>query len=137
MKKKIVILGSTGSIGNSTLKSILKDKSFNVKALSSNSNVKKLLKQAVKYKVKDAIIEKKIIYQKYKKEFKKKNINLHLSLKCLNKIIKKKVDFCVNAITGIDGLYPTLKIIKYAKTIAIANKESLICGWGLINKELI
>ena len=72
MKKKIVILGSTGSIGNSTLKSILKDKSFNVKALSSNSNVKKLLKQAVKYKVKDAIIENKIIYEKYKKEFKKK-----------------------------------------------------------------
>ena len=47
LKKKIAILGSTGSIGNSTLKSILKDKSFNVKALSSNPNVKKLLKQAV------------------------------------------------------------------------------------------
>ena len=72
MKKKIVILGSTGSIGNSTLKSILKDKSFNVKALSTNSNVKELLKQAIKYKVKDAIIENRIIYEKYKKQFKKK-----------------------------------------------------------------
>ena len=136
MKKKIVILGSTGSIGNSTLKSILKDKSFNVKALSTNSNVKELLKQAIKYKVKDAIIENRIIYEKYKKQFKKKNINLHLSLKCLDKIIKKKVDFCVNAITGIDGLYPSLTMIPLSKNFLIANKESIICGWDLISDKL-
>ena len=36
----------------------------------------------------------------------------------------------------LDGLYPTLKIIKYTKKIAIANKESIICGWNLIKKEL-
>ena len=41
----------------------------------------------------------------------------------------------MSAISGIDGLYPTLKIIKKQKT-AIANKESIICGWNLINKEL-
>ena len=42
----------------------------------------------------------------------------------------------MNAISGIDGLDPTLKIIKFTKKIAIANKESIICGWNLINKEL-
>jgi 1-deoxy-D-xylulose-5-phosphate reductoisomerase len=42
----------------------------------------------------------------------------------------------MSSITGINGLEPTLKIIKYSKRIAIANKESIICGWNLINKEL-
>ena len=40
------------------------------------------------------------------------------------------------AITGLEGLKPTLKIVKHTKTIAIANKESIICGWCLINKQL-
>ena len=40
------------------------------------------------------------------------------------------------AISGLDGLKSTLDMIKFSKTIAIANKESLICGWNLINKEL-
>ena len=42
----------------------------------------------------------------------------------------------MSSITGIEGLKPTLDIIKYSKKIAIANKESIICGWGLIDKEL-
>ena len=43
----------------------------------------------------------------------------------------------MSSITGLDGLNPTLKIIKFTKTIAIANKESIICGWNLIHKELV
>ena len=43
----------------------------------------------------------------------------------------------MSAITGLDGLEPTLKLIRFSKKIAIANKESLICGWNLINKELL
>ena len=42
----------------------------------------------------------------------------------------------MSSITGIDGLEPTIKIIKFTKKIAIANKESIICGWNLIKKEL-
>ena len=42
----------------------------------------------------------------------------------------------MSAITGVEGLYPTIKIIKHTKKIAIANKESIICGWSLIKKEL-
>ena len=42
----------------------------------------------------------------------------------------------MSSIMGINGLEPTLQIIKYSKKIAIANKESIICGWNLINKEL-
>ena len=42
----------------------------------------------------------------------------------------------MNAVSGLDGLKPTLNIIKFTKQIAIANKESIICGWSLINKRI-
>ena len=48
----------------------------------------------------------------------------------------KKIDYVMSAIVGLDGLLPTFKIIKFTKKIAIANKESIICGWNLIAKEL-
>ena len=63
-----------------------------------------------------------------------KKINLHLGIKNINKILKK-ITFCVNSITGIDGLEPTIKIIPFTKFILIANKEFIICGWNLISKN--
>ena len=56
----------------------------------------------------------------------------------LNKIFNtnNKIDYSMCAISGFDGLKPTLDIIKFTKTIAIANKESIICGWNLIKKDL-
>ena len=59
-----------------------------------------------------------------------------MGINAVTKIIKKKVNYCVNSISGIDGLYPTLKIIPFTKNILIANKESIICGWDLIQKNL-
>mgnify|MGYP001382158721 CR=1 FL=1 len=135
MIKTIIILGSTGSIGSTTLASIYK-KNFKVKLLSSKSNIKKLYNQAIRFNVKDVIIEDSRKYNLYKKKFNKKKIRLHLGLKNINNKIYKKVDFCVNAISGIDGLFPTLKIIPYTKFLLIANKESIICGWELILKNL-
>ena len=51
-------------------------------------------------------------------------------------LIKKKLDYTMSAISGLDGLKPTISIIKSTKNIAIANKESIICGWNLIDNEL-
>ena len=51
-------------------------------------------------------------------------------------MIKGKVDYAMSAVSGLDGLSPTLQIIKKTKSIAIANKESIICGWNLIKKQL-
>ena len=136
MIKTIAILGSTGSIGTSVLKSIKNNKNFKVNLLSTNNNAKKALVQAIKYKVKDVIIEDKKKYYDYKNNFSKKKINLHLGLKNINNILKKKITFCVNSITGIYGLEPTIKIIPLTKYILIANKESIICGWDLIKKKL-
>ena len=52
------------------------------------------------------------------------------------KIFKKKIDYAMSSISGIEGLKPTIEIIKYTKNIAIANKEAIICGWDLIRNEL-
>ena len=136
MIKKIVILGSTGSIGTSTLKSISKNKNFKVLLITANKNIKKLLDQSIKYNVKYAIIEDHGKYIKYKKKFKKNNIILYNGFKKINSIIKGKVSFSINAISGINGLEPTLKIIPLTEKILIANKESIICAWEIILKKL-
>ncbi len=136
MKKNIIILGSTGSIGKTSLSAINNNKNYKVCLLSTRSNVKKLYKQALQYDVKKVIIEDKINFNRYKNNFKKKKINVYLGHDNLNKIFKKKIDFCINSISGIEGLFPTLKIIPFTKNILIANKESIICGWDLIQKNL-
>ena len=90
MIKNIIILGSTGSIGTSTLSIIKRDKNFRIKLLSAKKNIKKLLIQAIEFKVKNVIIEDKIAYENYLNIFKKKKINLFLGLKNIKKIVKKK-----------------------------------------------
>ena len=136
--KKIVIFGSTGSIGTSLLKIIKKDKkNLNIELLSANKNYKKLIKQAIYFNVKNLIIADQNSFLKAKKIIKNRNINVYNNFLSFNKIFKnKKIDYTMSAITGLQGLKPTLDIIKFTKTIAIANKESIICGWSLIKKNL-
>ncbi len=137
MKNKIAILGSTGSIGRTTLNIIKKNKkNFEIKLLSTNKNINRIFKQAKEFKVRNVIITNNAKFLLWKKNFSKNKINVFNDFRNLNKILKNKLDYSINAISGIDGLDPTLKIIKYTKKIAIANKESIICGWNLIHKEL-
>ena len=137
MKKKIAILGSTGSIGENTLKIIRNDKkNFDVVLLSTNKNINKVLNQAKEFKVNNIIITDLISYQKAKSKIKNSKIKIFNNFDIFNKIFKKKVDLIMSSITGLDGLEPTLKSIKHTKNILIANKESIICGWSLIKKEL-
>ncbi len=134
---KVVILGSTGSIGSSSLKSIYKKKNYKIVLLTANKNINKLLKQCVIYNVKNAVIEDENKFKKFRPIFKKKKINLYLNLrKNINKILKYKVSYCINSISGIEGLEPTLKSIPLTRKILIANKESLICAWNIISKVL-
>jgi len=138
MKKKIALLGSTGSIGKSFLNILKKDaNNCEILLLSVNSNIKELLKQLKIFTVKNIIVTNKKSYLKIKKKLKNKKINIYNNYDLLNKIFKKqKADYILNAISGLEGLNPTLKTIKFTKNIAIANKESIICGWTLIQKEL-
>jgi 1-deoxy-D-xylulose-5-phosphate reductoisomerase len=138
MKKKIVLLGSTGSIGKSFLNILKKDaNNCEILLLSVNSNIKELLKQLKIFAVKNIIVTNRKSYLEIKKKLKNKKINIYNNYDLLNKIFKKqKADYILNAISGLEGLDPTLKTIKFTKNIAIANKESIICGWTLIQKEL-
>ena len=137
MKKKIVILGSTGTIGRALLKIINKDRNnFKINLLTADKNYKLLLKQANDFNVKNLIITNKKRFNLLKKESTCKNFNIFNDFNSFYKIFKSKVDYTMSSITGINGLEPTLNIIKYTKNIAIANKESIICGWELLNKEL-
>ena len=135
MKKKIIILGSTGSIGKTVLKNI-NNQNFKIILLSTNKSVKKLFKQAILYKVKNVIIEDEQRFKNNKYLFYKNNINAYHGLKNIKKIVKVKSDYCVNSISGINGLKPTLDVIPLTKNILIANKESIICGWNLIKIKL-
>ena len=136
MKKKIAILGSTGSIGKTTINIIKKNKkNFNVILLTTNKNIKEIISQAKAINAKNILITSRSHYLKAKK-IKIKNIKIYNDINNLEKIVKKKLDYCMCAITGLAGLKPTLNCIKLTKKIAIANKESIICAWNLINKEL-
>ena len=136
--KKIIILGSTGTIGVSTLDIIKKDKkNFNVELISANKNYKKLIKQAKFFSVNNLVITDHNSFLKAKKIIKNKKIKIYNDFKSLKKIFKnKKIDYTMSAITGLQGLEPTLDVIKFTKTIAIANKESIICAWPLIKEKL-
>jgi len=137
MKKNISILGSTGSIGLSTLKIIDKRKSyFKINILSANKNYNLICSQIKKYKPKVFVINDEKIFNKVKVKL-KNNKTLILN-KFSNKIKSfKKSDICVIAIPGIAGLEPTIKLTKLSKKMLIANKESVICGWNLIKKVAI
>jgi 1-deoxy-D-xylulose-5-phosphate reductoisomerase len=138
MKKKIAILGSTGSIGKILLNVIKKnEKLFKIILLTANKDYKTLYTQAKKYNVKNLIITNDNSYKILKKKCKKTNINVYNDYNNFNKIFKKKIDYTMNSIVGFAGLKPTLEVIKFTKKIAIANKESIICGWNLIKKKSI
>ena len=136
MKKKIAILGSTGSIGK-TLIEIIREKknNFNIILLTADKNYKEILKQAKNFNVPNLIITDEKSFNVLKKK-KLGKINIFNNYNSFNKIFKNKIDYVMSAISGFDGLEPTLKIIRHTKKIAIANKEAIICGWHLIKKDL-
>ena len=136
MKKKIAILGSTGSIGKTLIEIIKKDKNkFNVFLLTADKNYNELFKQAKILNAKNLIITDKKSFNELKKK-KLGKIRIFNNYNAFNYIFKKKIDYVMSSITGIHGLEPTVNIVKYTKKIAIANKEAIICGWHLIKKNL-
>ena len=131
MKKKISILGSTGSIGETSLKIILKEKKlFKINTLVANSNFKKILKQIKTFKPKYYVVADKKVYRRLNISYKFK----HTKIVSNYDKIKEKNDFTIVAIPGLASLKPTIQFIKSSKKILLANKEAIICGWNLIKK---
>ena len=135
MKMKIAILGSTGSIGKSTLDVIRKDKNFfEVVFLSANNNYKKLIQQAKEFNVKNILIKNQIFHERTERSLKNSKTKVYSGDISITNIISKKLDYTMAAIVGVAGLQPTIDAIKISKTVALANKESIICGWEILSK---
>ena len=137
MKKKIAILGSTGSIGKNLLNILSKNKkNIDIHLLTINKNYQDLIVQTKKFNVKNVIINNELSCEKFKKLNKNKKIKIFNNFNSYHKIFSTKIDYVMSSIVGIEGLSPTIEIIKHTKNIAIANKETIICAWNLISKEL-
>ena len=137
MKKKIAILGSTGSIGRSTLDVVKRDiKSFNIILLSANNNYKKLIEQAKFFNAKNVLIKNQRFYPKVKNSLKRTKTKVYTGDIPINKIVSDKLDYTISAVVGLAGLQPTIDAIKTSRRVAIANKETIICGWEILSRYI-
>ena len=133
MKKKVLILGSTGSIGKATLEVIEHEKeNFDVFGLACKNNTDLLNNQIQKFKPKYVCIYKES--QKNRVVFNK--TKLLTGIEGMKEMISMDFDIVVNALPGSIGLTPTIEALKYQKTIALANKESLVMAGRIITKLL-
>ncbi|MAZ46058.1 MAG: 1-deoxy-D-xylulose-5-phosphate reductoisomerase [Rickettsiales bacterium] len=133
MKKKITIFGSTGSIGDSTLDLVKNHpEKYEIVGLSINNNYKKLLKQVSSFKPKIVSINNTESFKKFKEINSNDNLKIVNGNDCYDEILDYETDMVVAAITGSAGLMPVIKAAKKGISIALANKESLVCSGSLI-----
>ena len=136
--KKITILGSTGSIGTQTLDVVRKNKDkFEVVAISANSSVDLLLEQILEFNPKYVAVYNEESANKLKNMI-PNNIDIEVlsSMEGLVKICElEEVDIVLTAVVGMIGLVPTLAAIKAKKTIALANKETLVTAGEIVMRE--
>lgn len=136
--KKITILGSTGSIGTQTLDVVRKNKDkFEVVAISANSSVDLLLEQILEFNPKYVAVYNEESANKLKNMI-PNNIDIEVlsSMEGLVKICElKEVDVVLTAVVGMIGLMPTMAAIKAKKTIALANKETLVTAGEIVMEE--
>ena len=123
MKKSLSILGSTGSIGLTTLKIIdKKKKDFKPLLFSANKNYKLICKQIQKYKPKYFVINNYNVFNKVKKRFKYiKGIKILNDFNIIK--LKRKIDITITAIPGIEGLKPTIFAARFSKKLLLAKKS--------------
>ena len=134
-KKKIAVLGSTGSIGVQALK-IIKEFSedFELSLISANSSDKLLLEQALFFQPKHVIINTENGYSYIKKNLKSPFTKLHMGDQALCDLIESEdFDIVLVAIVGFAALLPTISAIKSGKKIALANKETLVVAGQIIS----
>lgn len=128
---KLCILGSTGSIGTQALE-VAELYGIEIGALAAGSNVKLLAEQCCKFKPKYAYIGEKY-YSELKTALADTDIKVLTGEETLNAFgAETECDTVLNALTGIRGLRPTLGTLKAGKTLALANKETLVAGGEVV-----
>ena len=132
---KIIIFGSTGSIGQSTLSliRILKNtQNFEILALTGNNNINQLCKDAIEFKVKRVVTANKNFISQLKEKLSSYDIEIYAGEEAILDTARMGADWIISAIVGFAGVPPTIEAVKYCKIVAVANKESLVCAGKLL-----
>lgn len=134
MKKQIAILGSTGSIGTQTLDVVRRNPDlFEVYAISANRSVDLLIEQAREFSPEVVCIADESLYSTLKEALKDLPVKVWAGTDAIAQMVTfPSIDVVVAAMVGYAGLYPTIEAIKARKTIALANKETLVVAGELI-----
>lgn len=136
MKKRVAILGSTGSIGTQALDVIEKNpESFDVEVITANNNAELLVQQAFKFVPNHVVIANESYYQFVKDALQNYPIKVYAGEKALEQIVEMhSIDIVLTAMVGYSGLLPTISAINAGKNIALANKETLVVAGELITE---
>ena len=139
MKKKIAILGSTGSIGTQALDVIAANSDlFEVEVLTAQSNADLLIEQAVKFKPNVVVIGQETLYDKVNAALDPLDIKVYCGQKSLASVVENEnIHTVLTALVGYSGLIPTINAIKAGKHIALANKETLVVAGEIVTKLAI
>jgi 1-deoxy-D-xylulose-5-phosphate reductoisomerase len=135
-KKGIAILGSTGSIGTQALEVIeAYPEFFDLEVITAGKNAELLIEQAKKYQPNTVVISDESSYQKVKEALWDLDIHVYSGSEALCQVVESaEVDTVLTALVGYAGLKPTLRAIEAKKTIALANKETLVVAGELVTK---
>ncbi len=136
MKKQITILGSTGSIGTQALQVIEEHPDlYEVYALTANNKVDLLVEQVRKFHPEAVVIANEDKYPQLKEALSGEPVKVYAGTDALAQIVESEpIDIVLTAMVGYAGLRPTMNAIKAGKTIALANKETLVVAGELINR---
>ncbi len=136
MKKRIAVLGSTGSIGTQALEVIDQNPdAFEVEVLTANNNVELLVNQAIRYRPNVVVIANKEKYPYVQGALKDEDIKVYAGAEALAQVVEMdSIDLVLTAMVGYSGLIPTYNAVKAGKTIALANKETLVVAGEIITK---
>lgn len=137
MKKRVAILGSTGSIGTQALE-VISDhpEQFEVTVITARENVDLLISQAIKFMPPHVVITNDSKYKDVSDALSSMPIEVHSGDLMLEEIVQKdQIDLVLTALVGFAGVYPTLSALKSGKDIALANKETLVVAGELIMKQ--
>lgn len=138
MKKRVAILGSTGSIGKQTLEVIDKQSEyFAVEVLTANNNYKLLIKQAIKYQPNVVVIQNPDHYSIVKESLENYDIKIYAGKKSISQVLEMEtIDMVMIGLVGTSAIEPILSALKYRKPIALANKESIVVAGEIISKSV-
>lgn len=133
-RKRIAIIGSTGSIGTQTLEVISDQKDrFEVEVLTAQHNADLLIKQALEYKPNAVVIGNEAHYQKVSDALFPEDIKVYAGAEALESVVEMDtIDIVLTSLVGYAGLKPTIRAIKAKKPIALANKETLVVAGKLV-----